>query len=163
MNSARGAKKKKKANAGEIISIQTYTIFKWQAKEKEWYLYAGEYLTGWEKKVKVVNIPAPTKKGSMSRSTKSKSAKRGDDYSETCFNIVPYKGGLPPIDNIVLEGSPPPFARTCSSRCLTAGKPKPAAPQPSTDAPPSSRTQGSKRKTSPPPPSANTERRICYL
>ena len=27
------------------------TIFEWQAKEKGWYLYAGEYPTSWEKKV----------------------------------------------------------------------------------------------------------------
>ncbi|KAK9988300.1 hypothetical protein SO802_028539 [Lithocarpus litseifolius] len=61
------------------------------------------------------------------------------------------EGGLPPIGNIVLEGSCPPLA-------TTAGKPKPSTPRPSTDAPPSSRTHGNKRKTSPPPPSATTER-----
>ena len=32
------------------------TIFKGQEKEKGWYLYAGEYPAGWEKKVKMVNL-----------------------------------------------------------------------------------------------------------
>ena len=82
-------------------------IFKLQAKEKGWYLYASEYPTGWEKKAKVVNLPTPVKKGSMSQSAKPKSTKRGDDSSETCSNIVPYEGGFPSIGNIVLEGSPP--------------------------------------------------------
>ena len=82
----------------------------------------------WEKKVNVVNPPAPIKKGSMSRSTKPKSTKRGDDSSETCSDIVPYEGDLPPIGNIVLEGSPPLSARTHSNRHLTTGKPKPIAP-----------------------------------
>ena len=60
------------------------------------------------------------------------------------------------MGNIVLEGSPPPFTRTCSSRRPTSGKSRLAAPQPSTDAPPSSRTRGSKRKMSPPLSSATT-------
>ena len=112
-----------------------FAIFEWQAKEKGWYLYAGEYPTGWEKKVKVVNLPTPVKKGSVSWSTKLKSTKRGDDSFETCPDIVPYKGGFPPIGNIVLEGSPPPSACTRSSRCSTASKPKPFVPRPSMDAP----------------------------
>ena len=93
-----------------------FAIFEWQAKEKGWYLYAGEYPTGWEKKVKVVNLPTPVKKGSVSWSTKLKSTKRGDDSFETCPDIVPYKGGFPPIGNIVLEGSPPPLARPTVAR-----------------------------------------------
>ena len=99
------------------------TIFEWQVKENGWYLYASEPPMGWEKKVKVVNLPSPTKKGSMSRSTKHKFAKRGDDSSETYSDIVPYEDNLPLIGNIVLEGSPPPFARTYSSRHTTMGKP----------------------------------------
>ena len=39
--------------------------------------------------MKVVNLLAPTKKGSMSWSAKPKSTKRGDDSSETCSDIVP--------------------------------------------------------------------------
>ena len=113
--------------------------------------------------MKVMNHPAFTKKGSVSRSAKPKSTKRGDDSSKTCSDIIPYKSGLPPIGNVVLEGSPPPSIRTRSSRRPIAGKPKPSAPRPSTDAPPSSRTRGSKRKTSSPPPSTIIERRVCYL
>ena len=58
-------------------------------------LYADEYLLGCEKKVKVVNLPALAKKGSVSRTTKPKFARRGDDTSETYFDIVLYRGGLP--------------------------------------------------------------------
>ena len=67
------------------------------------------------------------------------------------------------MGNIVLEGSPPPFTRTCSSRRPTSGKSRLAALQPSTDAPPSSGTRGYKRKTFPLPPSVTTERKVCYL
>ena len=133
------------------------TIFEWQEKENGWYFYAGEFPLGWEKKVKVVNLPKPVKKGSMSRTAKSKSAKKSDDSSETCSDLVPYKEGIPPIGNIILKSSPPPSTRTHSSRYSTASKPKPSAPRPSVDAPPSSRTYGSKRKASPPAPSATTE------
>ena len=89
--------------------------------------------------------------------------KRGDDSSETCFDIVPYKGNLPSIGNIVFEGSPPPSAHTCSSRRPTVGKPKPFVQRPSTNAPPSSKTRGSKRNSFPPPSSATIERRVYYL
>ena len=95
---------------------------------------------GWEKKVKVVNLPMPTKKESMSQSAKPKLPKKGDESFETCSDIVPFEGVLPPIGNIVLEGSPPPSARTRSSRRPTAGKSRPATPWPSADAPPSSKT-----------------------
>ena len=44
-------------------------IFEWPAKKNGWYLYANEYPTDWEKKLKVVNLPTPVKKGSVSRST----------------------------------------------------------------------------------------------
>lgn len=107
--------------------------------------------------MKVVNIPTPVKKGSVSWTTKSKSTKKGDDSFETCSDLVPYKEGIPPIGNIVLKSSHPPSIRTHSSRRSTTSKPKPSAPRPSVDAPPSSRTCGSKRKTSPPTPSATTE------
>ena len=126
-------------------------------------MYAGEYPIGWEKKVKVVNLPTLANKGLVSRSTKPKSTKRGDDSSETCFDVVSYEGDLPPISNIVLEGSPPPSTRSHSSKRLTVGKPKPVAPRPSMDALPSIKTRGNKRKTSPPPLSSTTEWRVCYL
>ena len=80
-------------------------IFEWKEKEKGWYLYVDEFLPGWEKRVKVMNLPAPTKKGSVSWTIKPKSAKRGNDSSKTCSDLVLYKGGFPPIGNIVLEGS----------------------------------------------------------
>ena len=114
-------------------------------------------------KVKVVNLLTPTKKGSVSQIAEPKSAKRRDDSSKTFSDIIPYKGGLPPISNIDLEGSPPPSACTRSSWRSTASKPKPYAPRSAMDAPPSSKTLSSKRKTSPPPPSATTKRRVCYL
>ena len=72
-------------------------IFEWQEKEKRWYLYAGEFPFSWEKKMKVVNLSTPTKKGSVSRTAKPKFAKKGDDSSKTCYNIVPYKAGLPSL------------------------------------------------------------------
>ena len=108
--------------------------------------------------MKVTNISAPGKKGSA----KLKSTRKGGDTSEACFNVVPFKSDLPPICNIVLKGSPPPFSYTHSSVRPTASKSKFVAPQLSTDAPPSSRTRGSKRKTSPHPKST-TEQRVCYL
>ena len=138
-------------------------IFEWKEKERGWYLYVDEFLPGWEKRVKVMNLPAPTKKGSVSWTIKPKSAKRGNDSSKTCSDLVLYKGGFLLIGNIVLEGSPPPFACTHSSRCSTVGKPKPSTPKPSVDAPPSSRTRGSKRKTSPLVSIATIESRVCYL
>ena len=114
-------------------------------------------------KVKVVNLLTPTKKGSVSQIAEPKFAKRGDDSSKTFSDIIPYKGGLPPISNIDLEGSPPPSACIGSSWRSTASKPKPYVPRSAMDAPPSSKTRSSKRKTSPPPPSATTKRRVCYL
>ena len=113
--------------------------------------------------MKVVNLPPPSKKGLVSRTTKPKSTKRGDDSSEIYSNIIPYESGLPPIGNIVLEGSPPSSARTRSSRRSIASKPKPSALRPGMDALPSSRTHGRKRKTSLPRPSTTTEVRVCYL
>ena len=112
--------------------------------------------------MKVVNLPSPSKKGLVSRTAKPKSTKRGDDSFEIYSDIIPYESGLPPISNIILEGSPPPFARTRSSRRSTS-KPKPFALRPGMDAAPSSRTHDRKRKTSLPPPSTTTERRVCYL
>ena len=39
-------------------------IFEWVEEDRGWLWYAGDYPTGWEKKVKVINIPALGKKGS---------------------------------------------------------------------------------------------------
>ena len=98
-------------------------IFEWQEKEKGWYLYTGEFPLRWEKKVKVVNLPAPTKKVSMSRIAKPKSAKKGDDFSKTYSDIIPYKGGLPSISSIVLKSSPPPSASTAATHGAPAETP----------------------------------------
>ena len=134
-------------------------IFEWVEEDRGWIWHVGDYLVGWEKKVKVINIPMPRKKSS----SKQKSAKKGDDPSEACSDIVPFESSLPPIRNIVLEGSPPPSTRTRSSVCPTASKFKFIALRLSTNAPSSSRTRGSKRKASPPLVSTTTERRVCYL
>ena len=48
-------------------------IFEWDEEKKEWYWHAGEYPPGWEKKVKVTNIPAPSKKGLAKLKSASKS------------------------------------------------------------------------------------------
>lgn len=98
----------------------------------------------------------------MSRTTKPKSAKKGDNSSKTCSDLVPYKGDLPP-GNIVLERSLPPSVRTYSSKRSIASKPKLSSLRPFVDAPPSSRTRGCKRKTSPPTLSTTVERRVYYL
>ena len=76
-------------------------IFEWDEEENGWSWHTGVYPLGWERKVKVINVPAPVKKGS----TKLKSA----------------------------------------------SKPKSATPRPPVDVTSASRTQGSKRKTTPHP------------
>ena len=100
------------------------TIFEWVEEDRGWLWHVGDYPTGWEKKVKVINIPVPSKKGSA----KSKSPKKGGDSSEACSDVVPFESGLPPIGNIVLESSPPPFGDTYSSVRPTASKSKFATP-----------------------------------
>nr|POF21694.1 hypothetical protein CFP56_26356 [Quercus suber] len=72
------------------------------------------------------------------------------------------RSDLPPMGHIVLQDSPPSKARTLPSTCSTASKPKHTISQSSTDAPPSSRKRGSKRKTSSPPTPA-IERKGCCL
>ena len=39
-------------------------IFEWDTEKKGWFWHAGDYPPGWEKKVKVINIPVPSKKAS---------------------------------------------------------------------------------------------------
>ena len=85
------------------------TIFEWDEEKRGWHWHAGDYLLGWEKKVKVTNISVSSKKG--------------------------------------------------PAKLKSASKSKLATPWPSTDAPPSSRTRGSNRKTTPHPAFA-TEQRI---
>ena len=45
-------------------------IFEWDKEEKGWYWHTCVYPSGWERMVKVINVPAPVKKGP----TKLKSA-----------------------------------------------------------------------------------------
>ena len=37
-------------------------IFEWDAEKKGWFWHAGDYPPGWEKKVKVINLPIPSEK-----------------------------------------------------------------------------------------------------
>ena len=134
-------------------------IFEWVEKDRGWLWHANDYPISWEKKVKVINIPMPGKKGYA----KPKSTKKGGDSSKACSDVVPFESSLLPIGNIVLEGSPPPSAHTRSSIRPTASKSRFVALRLPTDAPPSSRTRGSKRKTSPPHVSTTIEQRVCYL
>ena len=53
------------------------TVFEWVKEDKGWLWHAGDYPTSWEKKVKVINIPMPGKKGYA----KPKSTKKGGDSS----------------------------------------------------------------------------------
>ena len=76
-------------------------IFEWDEGENGWYWHTGVYPPGWERKVKVINIPAPVKKG--------------------------------------------------PTKLKFASKPKSATPRPPVDATSTSRTRGSKRKTTPHP------------
>ena len=78
-----------------------FTIFEWDEEKRGWHWHAGDYPLGWEKKVKVTNISAPSKKG--------------------------------------------------PAKLKFAIKSKLATPRPSTHAPPSSKTRGSKRKSTPHP------------
>ena len=135
------------------------TIFEWVEKDKEWLWHAGDYPPGWEKKVKVINTPMPSKKSSA----KPKSTKKGGDSFEAFSGVVPFESGLPTISNVVLESPPPASTNTHSNVRPTANKPKFTTPRSSTNAPRSSRTRGSKRKTFPFPAATSIERRVCYL
>ena len=53
-------------------------IFEWVEEDRGWFWHAGDYPTGWEKRVNVTNISVPTKKSS----TQPKSAKKSDDSFE---------------------------------------------------------------------------------
>ena len=48
-------------------------IFEWDKEKRWWYWHAGDYPPGWEKKVKVTNISAPSKKGPAKLKSASKS------------------------------------------------------------------------------------------
>ena len=101
--------------------------------------------------MKVVNLPTSTKKGLASRSAKPKSAKNGVDVFGVCSNIVPSKGGLPPIGNIVLEKTRPPSTRARSTRRFVVAKSRPPMPRQLTDAPLSSRIMATRGRHLPQP------------
>ena len=48
-------------------------IFQWDEKKRGWHWHASDYPQGWEKKVKVTNISAPSKKGPTKLKSTSKS------------------------------------------------------------------------------------------
>ena len=48
-------------------------IFEWDEEKERWYWHAGDYPPGWEKNVKVTNIPAPSKKAPAKLKSASKS------------------------------------------------------------------------------------------
>nr|POE46460.1 hypothetical protein CFP56_56701 [Quercus suber] len=75
------------------------------------------------------------------------------------MQIVPYREDLPLIGNIVLESTPPSSARIHSIRRFVVAKSRPPLPRKPLDSPPSNKTYGSKRKTSPPVSFAASERR----
>ena len=104
-------------------------MFTWQTKKKGWYLYTGEYPTGWEKKVKVVSLLQLVKKGLSSKSANLKSTKKGKGVTvgafETCFDIVPSRGDFSPIGSIVLECTAPLSTRTPSTWKFAMAKSKP--------------------------------------
>ena len=53
-----------------------FAIFEWDEEEKGWYWHTGVYPSGWERKVKVINVPALVKKGltKLKSTSKPKSA-----------------------------------------------------------------------------------------
>ena len=48
-------------------------IFEWDKEKRWWHWHAGDYPSGWEKKVKVTNIFVPSKKGPAKLKTANKS------------------------------------------------------------------------------------------
>lgn len=84
------------------------------------------------------------KKGTTSKSVKSKSTKKGKgvaiEASKTYFYIVPYRENLLPIGSIVLKSTSPFSVRTRSTRRSTATKSRPPLLRQPSNAPPSSRT-----------------------
>ena len=49
------------------------TIFEWDEEKRGWHWHTGNYPSNWEKKVKVTNISAPSKKGPTKLKFASKS------------------------------------------------------------------------------------------
>nr|POF20837.1 hypothetical protein CFP56_14351 [Quercus suber] len=144
-----------------------HAIIEWQKDEEGWFPYVSELPLGLEKKVKVVNLLPLMKKGSASRSAKSKSTKKvkgaTTDASKACSEIDLFREDLPLIGNIVLKSTLPSSARTHSIRRFALAKSRPPLLRQPLDSPPSSRTHGNKRKTSPPISSTASERREVFV
>ena len=88
-------------------------IFEWDAEKKGWFWHAGDYPPGWEKKVKVINLPAPSEKAPA----KPRSAAKPKSASKT-KPATP----LPPAGALLA-------IRTCGSKRKTTLHPVSATEQ----------------------------------
>ena len=76
-------------------------IFEWDAEKKGWFWHAGDYPPGWEKKVMVINLTAPSEKAP----TKPRSAAKLKSASKTKpATPLPPAGALPAIRLVVAKG-----------------------------------------------------------
>lgn len=78
------------------------------------------------------------------------------------FDTVPYEEDLSPLGSIVLEETPP-VVKTHFAKKFAAVKSKPPPPKQHLNASLSSRTYGSKRKTSPKASITQFKRKVCLL
>ena len=88
-------------------------IFEWDAEKKGWFWHAGDYPPGWEKKVKVINLPVPSKKAPAKPKSAAKPKYAGKTKSAT---------PLPPA-------GAPPASRTYGSKRKTTPHPVSATEQ----------------------------------
>ena len=65
-------------------------IFEWDAEKKGWFWHAGNYPPGWEKKVKVINLPVPSKKAPA----KPKSAAKPSLLHHCLLQVLRWLAGL---------------------------------------------------------------------
>ena len=69
-------------------------IFEWDAEKRGWFWHAGDYPPSWEKKVKVINLPAPSEKVPV----KPRSAAKFKSASKTKLATpLPPAGALPAV------------------------------------------------------------------
>ena len=69
-------------------------IFEWVKEKRGWFWHAGDFPTGWEKRVKVTNLPVSVKKSFAPRFAEPKSAKKVDDSFKTCLDVVPFEAAF---------------------------------------------------------------------
>ena len=67
-------------------------IFEWDAEKKGWFWHAGDYPPGWEKKIKVINLPVPSEKAPAKPKSVAKPKSAGKTKSAT---PLPPAGALP--------------------------------------------------------------------